>query len=128
MLNNHYFWFFKQKRYEKQLLILDVDTKRKTNKTLSLFISLLLKAHHQTGYCHQSGSLCNQKKGPILLMLTESLTDSVALSRAMATKEIRSASNQTEKALLLITTFNVEKRETSKHTVINSGEMTMSTF
>ena len=59
--------------------------------------------------------------GPISLMSTESSTDSVEISRAMATKEIRSASNQAEKALLLRTTFNVEKRETSKHKVCSKS-------
>ena len=38
--------------------------------------------------------LGTKKMGPISLMSTESSTDSVEISRAMATKEIRSASNQ----------------------------------
>ena len=62
-----------------------------------------------------------KKKGPISFMEAKPSIDSVTISRAMATKEIRSAAHPSEKALLLITSFNVEKRETSKHKVCSKS-------
>ena len=52
--------------------------------------------------------------GPITEMNVKPSNDSVTISRALATKEVRSATNQAEKAVMLIQDFNVQKSSTLK--------------
>ena len=49
--------------------------------------------------------------------------DSITISRAMASKEVRSATNPAEKAMILISEFNVQKSTTSKEKVCSPSAL-----